>query len=248
MTIWAHIVVRNEADRFFQASLAWNKQWFDGVHVYDGNSTDATVEIALKYTNKVGIHPPDGPEFFDHEGVYRQMAWENFDKLCEPQEGDWVFCLDADEFLVGTDKEPNPTESLLDLADAAETTGYKSVCIARAEIWNTSGEVPLVRVDGEWGRDRPARYVRWEPNAQIKQAKLGCGSVPAYGLSGLHTLHMCSLLHFGYSVEGEAQRKFDLYSRVEGDRHNPHHIASIISKPELGVWKGPVPKWWQGQQ
>lgn len=248
MTIYAHMVVRNEADRFLQASLEWNRQWFDVLHVYDGRSDDETVKIALKYTNKVGIHPEGGPGFYEHEGVYRQMAWDNFDAMCEPEMGDWVFCLDADEFLVGTLKDPNPMESLLDLADAAEEMNYKSTCIARAEIWDTSGEVPLVRVDGAWGTDRPARYVRWEPNAKIRQAKLGCGSVPKYGLNGLTTLHMCSILHFGYSVEGETKRKYDLYKGVVGDQHNPNHIASIVSTPTLGIWNGPVPKWWQGQR
>lgn len=244
--LFAHVVVRNEADRFLQSCLAWNSQWFEEVHVYDGNSTDSTREIAAQFTDKIGVHPDGSVGFYEHEGQYRQYAWDNFEKLCGPEDGDWVLALDADEFLVGTHGHENPFDALAELADATINTKYKSVQIVRGEVWDASGEVPLVRIDGEWGRDRPVRYVRWEPNGKIQEAKLGCGSIPDYGRIGLSNLHMCSILHYGYSVEGEAERKHSLYSGVVGDRHNPNHIASIISTPTLGEWKGPIPDVWRG--
>lgn len=247
MRIFAHMVVKNEAERFLDASLSWNKQWFDEVHIYDDMSTDDTLKIACKHTNKIGKHDPSQVDFMEHEGVFRQTAWDNFAEVCQPDEGDWVFCLDADEFLIGTDKDPNPLVGLGFLAGYAEGVKKEGVSISRPEIWHLDGEYPLVRLDGEWAKDRPARFVRWKPEGKIRNVQLGCGSVPLYGLKGsVQNIHMCSLLHFGYAVEGEAQRKFDLYSSVERNHHNAKHVASIVEKPKLGEWKGPMPKWWRG--
>jgi len=245
--ILAHMVMKNEENRFLDACLAWNSQWFDQIHVYDDRSTDNSVKIALKYTKLLGIHPEGAVEFFEHEGQFRQLAWDNMKELCDLEDGDWVFGLDADEFLVGTEREPNPVVGLRMLMERGEIVKKKSASIVRQEIWDTTGSVLHNRVDGFWSADRPARFVRWEPNGQIKDAKLGCGSVPEYGLrETINDIHVCSLLHFGYSVEGEAQRKFDLYSSVVGDLHNPNHIRSIVETPTLGDWNGPTPKWWRG--
>lgn len=249
--IIAHMVIRNEADRFLDSCLEWNKQWFDELHVYDGNSTDRTLEIARTHTSLIGVHPEDGVGFYEDEGKYRTVAWRNLEKVCAPEEGDWVFCLDADEFLIGSDKveQQNPRSGLELLAEMAEKSNKKSAMMGRAEIWDASG-VPLkVRVDGEWARDRVVRFVRWEPKGKMRNAKLGCGSVPDYGLKQpFSTVHACRILHFGYAIEGEAERKYSLYSGASGNAHSGPHIASIVMKPKLVDWDSVTPKWWLGER
>jgi glycosyltransferase involved in cell wall biosynthesis len=240
------MVVRNEASKWLDSCLAWNSQWADELHVYDDRSTDETTRIVLRYTDKLGIRPEAETSFIEHEGRFRQAAWDHFEAACDPQEGDWVFCVDADEFLVGSESE-GPRKSLEDLVSYAEGTKKCAAAIRKPEVWDAS-TVPLkVRVDGYWADDKPVRFVQWKPEGKIQDARLGCGSVPLYGFKGpIETIHLVNLLHFGYSVEGETERKYSLYRGQEGNRHNSKHVDSIVKTPTLSDWKGPVPKFWLG--
>lgn len=245
------MVVRNEAERFLDSCLAWNSQWCDEMHIYDGGSSDDTVKIARKYTSFIDVHPSDSVGFYEHEGQYRQAAWNALSATCDLRDGDWVFGLDADEFLVGSDKfeRQNPRSGLEALAGFAEKASKRSASISRGEVWDISG-IPLrVRTDGEWARDKVTRFVRWEPKGKMRDVKLGCGSVPLYGLKGpVSNVHTCSLLHFGYAIEGEAERKYGLYSGTSGNAHNPNHVASLLTKPKLAELSGVAPKWWLGEK
>lgn len=251
MRIVAHMAVKDEAERFLDSCLAWNSQWFDELHIYDGGSTDTTVEIAKKYTSHIDVHPENGVGFYEDEGKYRQAAWDAMSVSCNLQEGDWVFALDADEFLTGTAKfeQQNPRSGLELMADFAGKTKKKSASMVRAEVWDASGIPLLVRTDGYWAKDRVIRFVRWQPKGKMRDAKLGCGSVPLYGLkSAVETVHTCSLIHFGYTIDGEAERKYSLYSGASGNAHNPKHIASLLTQPKLAEFQGVAPKWWLGER
>lgn len=247
--IYAHMVIRNEEDKFLQSMLEWNKQWFDEIHVFDDRSDDNSVNVCLRYTEHVDIRGKDDVSFVEHEGKFRQLAWNSFEQRINPKDGDWVFCIDADEFLVGHHKNINPRESLELLVEYADKVKKNSVYILRPEIWAVEGKNLMARTDGYWGNDRQVRFVRWKPNGEISDKRLGCGSVPSYGLTGsVQNVHFVNLLHFGYSIEGEAQRKFDLYSKAEDNAHSTKHIQSLLEKPTLAPWGGPVPRYWVGVQ
>ena len=70
------------------------KDWADEVVILDSYSTDKTVEIAKKYGAKVFYRK------FDNFSAQRKYA---LDEL--PIEGDWIFVLDADEYLTEELKE-----------------------------------------------------------------------------------------------------------------------------------------------
>lgn len=80
--ISVYIIAYNEADKI-EAALA-SVTWADEIVVADSNSTDGTLEIARRYTNRV-----------------LQLPFEGFGKLRNDVlgqlSGDWVFSLDADE-------------------------------------------------------------------------------------------------------------------------------------------------------
>lgn len=245
--IVAHLVMRNEEHRFLDSCLAWNSQWFDELHVYDDRSTDASVNVAAKYTDKLTIRPENEVAFSEHEGEFRQRAWNDLESRCDMQPGDFVFALDADEFLVGNSKDSNPRASLETLVTFVNAGKHEAASILRPEVWDTSGVVPKIRIDGFWGADRVPRFVRWKPKGKIQDVRLGCGSIPTYGLKGpAANIQVVNLLHFGYTIENEAQRKYDLYKKTEGNTHNPVHINSLIEHPTLSEWGGPVPKFWRG--
>ena len=79
------IIAMNEADRI-ERGLKSVAGWADEIIVFDSGSTDNTVEIARRYTDKVFV--TDWPGY----GPQKQRALEK--ATC-----DWVFSLDADEEL-----------------------------------------------------------------------------------------------------------------------------------------------------
>ncbi len=79
------MICRDEADRI-EPALRSVAGWADEIIVLDSGSTDRTVEICRRYTDKVEV--TDWPGF----GRQKQRALER-------AQGDWVLSLDADEQL-----------------------------------------------------------------------------------------------------------------------------------------------------
>jgi len=79
------MICRDEADRI-EAALASVHGWADEIVVLDSGSTDETVEICRRYTERVEV--TDWPGF----GIQKQRALDR-------ATGDWVLSLDADEVV-----------------------------------------------------------------------------------------------------------------------------------------------------
>ena len=77
------LIVKNEA-KTLENALA-NLAWCDEIIIVDSNSTDTTLEIAKKHTDKI-FQYPDWQGF----GIQRQRAQSH-------ASSDWVLMLDADE-------------------------------------------------------------------------------------------------------------------------------------------------------
>lgn len=84
----AILITRNEADRV-ERCLKSIEKLVDEIIVLDSGSSDSTVEICKRYTDKV--HETDWPGF----GKQKQRA-------LELATGDWVLSIDADEALDDT--------------------------------------------------------------------------------------------------------------------------------------------------
>lgn len=240
----AQFVVRNEADKYLESCLKWNSQWWDDVHFYDDQSTDDTVKICSRY-GKVDVRPDKVPSFVENEGKFRQAAWDRMGELLDVQPTDWIVSVDADEFLVGTVRNTNPYWGVHKLAESADNTGNDLVSLLVPEVWRHDF-IPMVRTDGFWGRNFNPRMCRFDRPGKFRDG-MGSGSVPAGRGNGWKGLQVVSLLHFGYTVPGAIQRKYDLYSGNPG-RHNVKHIESIVAEPELREWTGEVPKCYIGQR
>ena len=76
------IITLNEADHI-EAAID-SAAWADEIIVVDSESTDDTVAIARRYTDKVIVRPWPG-----------YIAQKNF--AAEQASHDWIFSLDADE-------------------------------------------------------------------------------------------------------------------------------------------------------
>lgn len=81
----AVMIVKNEAQTL--SACLDNLAWADEIVVLDGGSSDDTVEIARRYTDKVFI-----AEDWQGYGIQRQRAQAH-------ASGDWVLMVDADEHV-----------------------------------------------------------------------------------------------------------------------------------------------------
>lgn len=102
MKISATIIVRNEEHNI--AAVCETVSWADEIIIVDSDSTDKTVEIARRYTDKVYNRPFRG---------YKDKH-EYADSLTS---GDWIFWIDADEIVT-----PELLESIIKVKNADPAT------------------------------------------------------------------------------------------------------------------------------
>lgn len=214
------MVIKNEIDRYLEASLTKLIASCQKVFVADDGSDDGSAELAEKLGAKVWRNT--GTSFKENESVFRQAAWDQMAKMFKLKETDWVLSLDADEYFIG-----NLTK-LKELLKIAQHRTCFSMPIP--EVWETE---PLqVRVDGFWRGNYNRRFAKYNPNLKFRDVPMGCGSVPSNGPSTELSMQL-GILHFGYANEDDRQAKHDFYKSLPAHGHNQGHIDSIITKPKL---------------
>lgn len=229
--IIAHVVIKNEQDRLLSKFLDWNSRWWDKLHVYDDRSTDDTALLCSGF-GSVTVRPDSVPSFASSEKAIRQAAWDDLDA----EDGDWIFCIDADEFFVGSNMSER--SALDEYIEYAQYGGRMSVLMHLFDMWTR--EPSQYRVDGYWNDTNLVRFIRWKPNAQW--AENGATySVPEYAMKSppIDKIALGSLLHYGYTIPGEIERKHALYQKA--NHHNPAHIQSIVGTPTLKPYNGVTP-------
>lgn len=210
----AHLVVRNEADRYLSDCLSALTPLVDHIHVFDDRSSDTTPFIADSLGAEVHVRPLDCPSFLDHEGQFRQAAWESMGTL--PDDA-WVVCVDADEFLTS---DPRPV-----------ATGVNKVLRVR-EVFDEQDGQPMVRIDGFWDRVTAARLAEWTADSEFPDRAMACGSLPISIASGdFETVDHPQILHYGYAKSTDRQLKYQRYNGRH--EHNERHVRSILGPVTL---------------
>lgn len=227
--------VRNEADRYLSDVIDWHS-FLDGIFVYDDQSTDLSRECAAGWgATSVVVRDNSVPAFMQHEGQFRQAAWEQFEISMHPQPGDWVLALDADEFW-----EPAygaPRARLDDAVCEAKGAECNGVMLTVVEVFDIDDECKTWRrTDGFWGTITATRLFAYELGGHIANREMGCGSVPTYVNTAGHPTTTGALAHYGYATPEDRQAKFLRYSNHRNNGHNPTHINSIIEPPSLTLW------------
>lgn len=223
----ALMCVKNEADRYLVDCLKWNRGLVDRFYVFDDYSTDDTVELAMAYGARVGQRGIDEPAFSDNEGLFRQLAWSRMEVDIQPEEGDWIICIDADEFIVGS----------FDFLSAVEEDAVR---LRVHEIFGQDDGVLLRRTDGFWGDIWGVRVGRYKKDLRFKPVILGGGSLPLDLVQGSITSTRASILHLGYMREEDRIAKYERYTKRRG-AHASSHIQSILETPKLEPWVGLTP-------
>jgi hypothetical protein len=243
MKIHGLSVMKNEESRYLKYCLEWNAPFFDDWFIWDDRSTDGSVNVAESYAT-VAIRCDGDSSFMEHEGRYRQDAWNAFEATMKPEHKDLVVAIDLDEFLtLRSSSETKHIRGALE-AFAVKSGGYVSQDIPFIEVFDVDGQNrPSSRSDGFWNTISAPRLFSYKEGGKFPDRPMGCGSVPEYVLRGssLPKHKELVFLHYGYAVFEDRVEKFDRYSSLEESGHNAAHINSILGRPELTRWNGPFP-------
>lgn len=239
------VVCKNEADRYLQSCLAWNSQIVDTLFMFDDQSTDNSVDIARSYCDVVKVRE-GGSSFMEHEGKFRQQAWDVWEASIHPKSGSYVYVFDTDQFMVGSNNNKNPRKTFDDLIGYAKNSKHDSVMLSIPEIWENKDDVLFTRQDGFWARNSSPHLFEFRPDGAFQMTPMGCGSRPKYVRNPMTNMIMGSLLHFGYLNPADRKEKFNRYNNLDQHGHNPAHIASIMKPPTLKEYLGQTPDWWRG--
>lgn len=217
---------------------------FDDIFVYDDCSTDQTVEVCREYTRHIVARPSDVPSFMQDESAFRQAGWEAMIETLNLRDGDWVFSIDADEYIVNALRN-----DIDDLINEVDNASVNSADIPIPEIWSREGGCLKIRTDGFWNKMSLPRLCRVKvDDTEFRKKTMGCGSTPIYSYRRpLRNVGDLALLHFGYSLPEERRARYDRYTSLKNHGHNPKHIKSIIGRPTLEPWLGEVPRYSYGR-
>jgi glycosyltransferase involved in cell wall biosynthesis len=229
------MVTKNEADRYLGLALSALRPVVDEVFVFDDISSDTTVSIAEEHGCVCTSRHPTGPSFLEHEGRFRQMAWDVFEAALEPEIGDWILAIDADEIVTAIG---NPRELLLEAAEASNGRGELARQIPIPEVFDVRDGVPFVRLDGYWGKIVGTRFFAYQPNGKFSERAMASGSEPLYIRPYIGPIvEGFWLLHLGYARKADQIAKSQRYTERVG--HSDAHVASILKEPRLAKWTGP---------
>lgn len=109
LTLSAVLIVKNEEEILVNALESVKD--FDEIIVVDTGSTDKTIEIAQKYTNKIHHFP-----WIDDFSAARNHA-------IKQATGDWIYSIDADQILL------SPVKLVREEAERAEKWGHKTALV-----------------------------------------------------------------------------------------------------------------------
>lgn len=224
--IIGYTTVRNEADRYLEHFLAYYVDFFDDWYVLDDQSTDSSLEMLRSFVEPE-VRPQSVPSFLEHEGAFRQYAWERMTEKFKPNKNDWVMMVDADEFLW----RKSDARDLIDNISPA----YDGVRLHIPDIHKVDGGGRLFRrTDGVWDNNYQSRFVKFRPAGfKRKHLKAACGS-PEYETNWLKNQDI-KLYHIGYIRDRDKDSKYERYSSRGYFGHRSSHIESIIEEPE-GFW------------
>lgn len=235
--IYGLTVVKNEASRYLADSLRNTLRHAEGVLVYDDQSSDQTVEIAHGIPGtRVIVRKPNDPSFLDDEGLFRWNAWRALVDQFDPDEGDWIVVIDADEFIIGR------LRALVQQVN----WNYTAIAFHIPEVFGFDYDgAPLIRTDRLWATIHGARMVRFKVGAQFRSGagRLGVPNVPEHGLSRpqWYTQTDVFILHYGYARLEDQLIKYGRYSGRPG--HADSHVQSIVLPDKTLVrWDGECPR------
>lgn len=239
--IIGHMVTRNELGRYLPETYEWLAHITGNQPVvYDDGSTDGTVDYLRGHDARLKIRDDDDPSFEESESRFRQNAWNFLERAVEPRDGDWILCVDADEFIVSTNEKLITPDALYRCAVDGLVSGIVAYSTPVEEVFGIDPDGnPLIRTDGWWSTITATRFVRWFPAGRFDDRQEGGGSVPGIYLSRAVRTERLTFVHLGYARATDRIEKYRRHAAAGG--HNPTHVESIMGTPQVTRSRLPIP-------
>lgn len=235
-------VGKNESRRYLKSMMSQTTSLVDELFYYDDQSTDDSLAIVAQFNNvHRTVRPDHVPSFLEHEGKFRQDAWNTMQSILPLKSGDWILAIDTDEVVTRLTDGNCCLRCEVDQAiESAERIGALSVVLPVPEIFGVENGVPMVRTDGLWGTIRGTRLFAYRAGGVFADKSMGSGSEPGYVAAGPKSEYAVGLhlMHFGYADPRDLATKYRRYSDLLAHGHNDNHIKSIVSQPVLKPWPG----------
>jgi glycosyltransferase involved in cell wall biosynthesis len=212
MKISATIITLNEEANIQRALESLG--WADEIIVVDSGSTDRTVEIARRFTNKVILR--DWPGY---------SAQKNF--AAEQASNDWIFSLDADEQL-----SPQLISEVSSLKNPDAAVGQASSLSSPSALTSSVAGFEMARLCYYMGRW--IKHSGWYPDYKLRlyNRKAGCWKGDfvheSVSVQGEVRRLQGDLLHYTVRSASEHHQRMDRYTTLAAqEMHKCGKKASI---------------------
>lgn len=226
--IIGYTCLKNEMHRYLPDFFEYYQDFLDDWFVLDDQSDDGSFELAQEYATTVR-RPSDVPSFMEHEGKFRQYGWNKMTELLNPNKTNWIFYVDADEFLY----EKHTTRALIERLEVM----YDGLEVHIPDLHGVDEDGKLFqRTDGFWDQNRSVRFMKYrESGFKRGNRQAACGP-PDYAIRIYRAYQdNLKLYHFGYIKDEDKEAKYARYAGADNFGHHGEHIESIIKEPE-GFW------------
>ncbi|MDL2272298.1 glycosyltransferase family 2 protein [Desulfovibrio sp. OttesenSCG-928-I05] len=218
-------IVRNEAGNFLRPWLENVAQLVD-FHIFlDDGSDDATPDIIAGHLQKYPglLFRRDVSLFKDNEPKLRGELWEYTRRIA--REGDWIFIVDADEFV---------DEHFLDVKPQLLGNKFPHADIVKLSIldmWTASA----YRCDGKWSpKHRSVRLIRYNDVPFGEEGtELHHPPYPASTNLSKKIKIYIPLFHFAYVRRKDRARRYQFYTRNVAQGTQAYAHALSIMEPDI---------------
>lgn len=223
MRVIAHMIVGpGEADRYLAQTLERVTWWADQTHVVlddpAGNDEMEVVEAwADSWQHSTYV-------WADHEGYFRQNAWNLMEQAVTPDTDDFIVIIDSDETIIQADM----------IQKVAVQHAGKRIGFRFHEMWSATH----YRIDGHWKPYVAHIMIPYRPGGHFKDQRIACGREPTYANQIPKVgVPIADILHYGYADDADKAWKYTRYMTLDGGKyHNLAHLKSIIAPPSLKEW------------
>jgi hypothetical protein len=202
------MLVRNEADRYLEATLRQTSRFVDAAVIVDDVSTDETPAICRRVFEEAGkplLLQQNQEPGFHREVELRKLAWE----LTVATEPDWLLFLDADQVF-----EAQAATKLRRLLSDPRWDFYS---FRLYDFWDENH----YREDVYWQAHRHYRpfLIRYQPGYHYEWAEqpLHCGSFPKNITAFPGTISPLRVKHYGWACESDRIQKYQFYLQRDPD-------------------------------
>lgn len=196
--VWGFLKIRNELEKGnLERCLNHLSKFCDDIAVCDDSSTDGSLDVIRKYTDKIIVLPDDYAAQFEHK---QQLV----DYACRFNV-DWFVWLDGDETFDVVGEEGG----IRKLCAFGEKHGMDAFSFKLYNLWRG---ITHYRTDGRWGAGW--KVCLWRNTGSLRFAKVRGLYKRLHPLGLKDRMTDIKLIHYGYIRDDNIKEKLNRYASL----------------------------------